>query len=164
MPEEYLRQVNDSDMELLYRWANDSTTRAHSFDSTPISFVSHQNWFRQKIVSKNVLFFIYHYDNKDIGQIRLDIENDTAIINYTIDSAFRGKGYGYRMMYLVEKKVWDEYPEIKRFQAQVKYKNNASLNIFRKLNYTEYREVNLIRFIKAVITPPPPNPNKNTKN
>jgi RimJ/RimL family protein N-acetyltransferase len=160
MPEEYLRKVSESDIKLLYQWANDPETRANAFDSTPISFESHKNWFKQKLIAPNVLFFIYHYDGKDIGQVRLDIKDDTVIIDYSIAFAFRGKGHGYRMMYLAEKKARDEYPEIKWFQAQVKYKNNASLNIFRRLNYTEYREANLIRFVKTL----PPPPDKNTTN
>jgi RimJ/RimL family protein N-acetyltransferase len=150
MPEEYLRKVDYSDMELLYQWANDPRVRANAFSSALIPFDVHQKWFSEKLASQNVLIFVYHCEGKDIGQIRLDIENNIAIIDYSIDSIFRGKGYGYKMMRLVEKKIGSEYPKIKLLQAQVKYTNSTSINIFRKLNYIEHREPDLVKFTKVL--------------
>jgi RimJ/RimL family protein N-acetyltransferase len=151
MLKEYLRKADYSDMELLYKWANNPETRANAFDSNPISFDVHQKWFKEKLVSSDVLFFIYHCDDKDVGQVRLDIKNDVAIIDYSIDFVLRGNGYGHRMMKFVERHIQKKYPEIKFLKAQVKYSNEASLNIFRKLNYTEYREPTSIRFIKFLV-------------
>ncbi|MDR1159249.1 MAG: GNAT family N-acetyltransferase [Syntrophomonadaceae bacterium] len=150
MPEEYLRKVDYSDMELLYEWANEPETRTNSFNSALISFQDHKIWFEEKINSPQVLFFIYHYESKDIGQLRLDIKHDAAIITYSVDFLFRGKGHGRRMLTLAERKVQNEYPEIKYFQAQVKYQNNASLSVFRRLNYTEHRETEFIGFVKLL--------------
>jgi RimJ/RimL family protein N-acetyltransferase len=160
MLNEYLRKTTDSDMELLYQWANDPVVRANAFDSTPISFDVHQKWFKEKLASQNILIFIYHCNNKDIGQVRLDIKDDTATIDYSIDITFRGKGYGYQMMRLFEEKIINEYPRIKCFHAQVKFKNDASASIFRKLNYTEYRRASSLKFIKVLSPCPLPPANK----
>jgi RimJ/RimL family protein N-acetyltransferase len=152
MPEEYLRKADYSDMELLFQWANDPETRANSFNSEPILFDDHKHWFSEKINSPNVVFFIYRYEGRDIGQVRLDISDDTAIINYSIDPFFRGKGYGYRMITLTEKEIQNDFPAIKWIQAEIKYENKASQNIFRKLNYVEYHAPDLIKFVKVLIS------------
>jgi RimJ/RimL family protein N-acetyltransferase len=150
MPKEYLRKVNYSDMELLYRWANDPETRANAFDSTIISFEGHQNWFKQKMSSQDVLFFIYRYDGKDIGQLRLDIKGNTAVIDYSVDPSLRRKGYGCRMIALTEEKIRTEYSMIKQLQAQVKFENKASQRIFQKLNYTEHPKIDMLIFTKEI--------------
>jgi RimJ/RimL family protein N-acetyltransferase len=150
MSEAYLRKADYSDMELLYKWANDPETRANSFSPGPILFDDHQKWFGEKMNSANTLFFICHCENKNVGQVRLDIMHGIATINYSIDSVFRGKGYGSRMIVMVEKIICDDYPGIKKIQAEVKYGNEASQTIFRKLGYMEYRELNFIKFTKDV--------------
>jgi RimJ/RimL family protein N-acetyltransferase len=150
-------------MELLYKWANDPKTRANSFNSDLIPFQSHKKWFMEKIDSPDVLFFIYCCEGLNIGQLRFDIKGETVIINYSIDLSFRGKGYGYRMITLGEKMIQDRYPEIKWIQAVVKCENDASLNIFRKLNFGECRESSAIKFVKR-IPPPPPRSHRDTTN
>jgi RimJ/RimL family protein N-acetyltransferase len=154
MSKEYLRKVDYSDMELLYRWANDPETRANSFHSGFISFQEHKKWFEETIDSPDVLFFVYHCDDHDIGQLRFDIKGDMVTINYSIDPSFRGKGYGRRMLALGEQIIKSEYLEIKVIQAEVKYENKTSLGIFRKLGYTEEQENKTLKFSKN--TPPPP--------
>jgi spore coat polysaccharide biosynthesis protein SpsF len=150
MPKEYLRKVDYSDMELLYRWANDPVTRTNSFHSDPISFEEHKEWFEEKINSPDVSFFIYHYDDHDIGQLRFEFRDNVVMINYSIDPFFRGKGYGHRMIILGDEIIKNEYPAIKSVQAEVKYENKASQHIFRKLNYSEYHEATMIKFIKNI--------------
>jgi RimJ/RimL family protein N-acetyltransferase len=152
---EYLRRADYSDMELLYQWANDPETRANSISSESIIFDEHKRWFKEKLNDANVLFFIFHDGKQNIGQVRIDIKENTAIINYSIAPSFRGKGYGYRMMRLAEKEIQYNYPAIKWIQAEVKYKNKASQYIFRKLNYTESQDSYIVKFIKAL----PPNRN-----
>jgi spore coat polysaccharide biosynthesis protein SpsF len=156
MPEEYLRRVDYFDMELLYHWANDPVTRANSINFEPIIFDEHERWFKEKLNSCNVLFYIYHNGNQDIGQVRVDIKDNIAVINYSIAPSFRGKGYGYRMMILAEKEIQDNYHAIRWIQAEVKYKNTASQHIFRKLDYAESQNFNMIKFIKSLSHPPPP--------
>jgi RimJ/RimL family protein N-acetyltransferase len=148
MPEEYLRKASYSDMELLFKWANDPETRANSINSDPISFDGHKRWFNEKINHPNVLFYIYHNGNQDIGQVRFDIVDDTAEISYSVAASFRGQGYGQRMMLLAENEVKNNYPNIKWLQASVKNGNMPSYNIFKKLGYVELAKSNLILFLK----------------
>jgi RimJ/RimL family protein N-acetyltransferase len=153
MSKEYLRKVDYSDMELLYRWANDPETRKNSFHPDLIHSQEHKKWFEEKINSPDVLFFIYHYDGHDIGQLRFEFRDNALMINYSIDPSFRGKGHGCQMIVLGEEIIKKEYPVIKLIQAEVKYENKASQSIFRKLNYSEYQETTIIKFIKNIHPP-----------
>jgi RimJ/RimL family protein N-acetyltransferase len=99
------------------------------------------------------------YIASEAGDKILDYkENNIARINYSIDPSFRCKGYGHRMITLGEQIIKNEYSEIKLIQAEVKSKNKASQNIFRKLNYIEYQEKEIIKFIKSIP------PNRSSKN
>ena len=137
MSDVYLRKAIYSDIDILYEWANNSATRANAFNTSPIQFDDHKKWFQKKLDSENVLIFIYCNGKENIGQIRFDIENDTATIDYTIAPSMRNKGSGYKMMALAETKIRFEYPKIRILVGKVKDENIASQNIFKKLNYRE---------------------------
>jgi spore coat polysaccharide biosynthesis protein SpsF len=154
MQEPYLRKVEYSDIQILYEWVNDAETRANSFNSDSISFDVHKQWFEEKLKSDKVLFFMCQTDDKPIGQIRLEILSDTAIIHYSINPVFRGQGFGQKMLILAEKKIVSEYSAIKHLLAEVKSENISSQHIFNKLNYVELTGDSLVRFIKNIIPPP----------
>jgi sugar phosphate isomerase/epimerase/RimJ/RimL family protein N-acetyltransferase len=146
----FLRDADYSDMNILYEWANDAETRSNAFSTDLIPFDDHKKWFNEKLSSKNTLIFIYHCGEKNIGQIRFDIENDISIIDYTIAPSMRNQGNGYKMMVLAENKVKFEYPKIKMLVGEVKKENIASQNVFRKLNYNEINQKGCIRFSKPI--------------
>jgi RimJ/RimL family protein N-acetyltransferase/sugar phosphate isomerase/epimerase len=146
----YLRKIAYSDMDIIYKWANDRETRANAFSTDPIPYDVHKEWFQKKLNSDNVLFFIYHHGEKSIGQIRLDIKDNKAIIDYTIDPLMRKKGYGYKMMLLMENKIKNEFPAIKTLIGEVKHNNIASQRVFKKLNYKEDCHKDYMCFSKSL--------------
>lgn len=135
MSEGHLRAVEPEDIDLLYEWANDKETRKNAFSSEYISFETHKLWFANILKSDKVFQFIYYYNNKSVGQIRLDIENDNAYIDYSINHAHRGQGHGKSMLLLTEELVRNQYPNIKNMIAQVKEENKASQKVIESLNY-----------------------------
>jgi len=146
----YLRDADYSDMNILYEWANDAETRVNAFNTELIQFDNHKKWLKEKLDSKNTLIYIYHYGKENIGQIRFDIENDTAVIDYTIAPSMRKQGNGYKMMLLAENKIKFEHPEIKILIGKVKKENIASQNVFRKLNFNEINQNDCMRFSKLM--------------
>jgi len=145
-----LRNVACSDISTLYEWANDPETRSNSFSQEPISFDNHKRWFEKKLNSDSVSFFIYHSCGEDIGQVRFEINGSIANINYSINPSHRGKGYGYKMLLLAENRMLGENKKIKCFTAEVKNENIASQKIFKKLNYKESHEPDLVKFVKYI--------------
>jgi len=146
----YIRKVVHSDIDILYEWANDPETRRNSFNQTLIPFDTHKKWFEEKLKSNSTLFLIYHCEEENIGQVRFEIDNDNAYINYSINPLYRGKGYGYRMLLLSEDKIKREYKTIKCLLAEIKNDNISSQKIFKKLKYEELHESELIKYIKNI--------------
>jgi RimJ/RimL family protein N-acetyltransferase len=149
-----LRNIVYSDIDILYEWANDPETRTNAFSTDPIPYNVHKEWFNKKINAKSVAFYMCvektDVNEVCIGQIRIDINDNYGIINYSISSLFRKQGYGTYMITLVEKQIKNDNPLVKRLIADVKYQNEASQHIFRKLNYEESFQKGFIRFSKKI--------------
>ncbi len=85
----YLRDVVQSDMDILFEWANDPVVRMNSFRSDRIAYEEHLQWFKYIMEDENILLFIMMDDKTPVGQIRLKLEDESAEIGYSIASCFR---------------------------------------------------------------------------
>ena len=131
----YLRDVRQSDIDLLYMWANDPAVRKNSFKSDPIPYEDHVTWFKHIMEDDNVLQFIMMEDDTPVGQIRLNVKEEEAEIGYSIASEYRGKGYGHRILRLVVQMIQTNHPQIKKLIAKVKPENTASKKLFESEGY-----------------------------
>lgn len=127
---ETLRQIKKEDIYFFYELANDPEVRKNSFSVRPILWEEHEKWFYKKLQAGGV--YLYLIDETPVGQIRFDIEEKTARISYTVAAAYRGKGYGSKMLRLAEQRFQEDYPQITQLTAQVKVENEASQKIFIK--------------------------------
>lgn len=131
----YLRKAVQSDMDLLFEWANDPAVRKNSFRSDPIPYADHVKWFNHIMGDENVLQFILMDEDNPIGQIRLNLDNEEAEIGYSISADYRGKGYGHKTLQLIMRKIQADYPQIKKLVAKVKPENMASKRLFESEGY-----------------------------
>lgn len=145
-----LKLVDETHINLLFDWANDTECRKNSFNSETISFEEHSKWFQYKMQDKNSVMYLYCVLDEPVGQIRLDFEGDKAFIGYSIKSAARGKGYGKQIIKLVEEKIRLEKYQIKYLCGKVKYENEASKKIFEQLDYTPSHEEDYILYCKSI--------------
>jgi len=94
------------DCRLLFDWANDEEVRANAIHMDQIRWEDHLVWFEKKIRSEQTKIFIMTVDKLPIGQIRYDLnENNEWIIDYSIATEHRGKGYGYYLLKETANKV-----------------------------------------------------------
>ncbi len=133
----YLRDVAMTDLELLFQWANDAETRKNSFSAQKIAWEEHQQWFNRLMHDKNMQQYIFVYNGRDVGQIRMNIAGETAEIGYSIAREYRCMGYAKLMVSCLAQKAKDEFPNIKRLKAQVKPDNVASQKVFLDIGYEE---------------------------
>lgn len=131
----FLREAVQSDMDLLFGWANDPVVRANSFTVDPIPYETHVAWFQRMMKDDSVLQYILMDGEIPVGQIRLNIDGEEAEIGYSIASGYRGKGYGRKMLRLILDKVNESRPEIKKLVAKVKPENAASAKLFESEGY-----------------------------
>lgn len=130
-----LRIATIDDAETYFDWANDASVRQQSFSSQLIQWEDHKKWFQKKILDQNCLMYVLEDNSKPIGQIRFDILDGIARIDYSLGKDMRGKGLGKtlidRGVYLASKS------KNLTFQAEVKEQNIVSAKVFARCGFKE---------------------------
>ncbi|MGL4912226.1 MAG: GNAT family N-acetyltransferase [Romboutsia sp.] len=139
----YIRAVEQKDCELLFTWSNEKYVRKNSFNLSSIDLNEHKKWFSEKINDENCKMFIITKDNKDVGQIRIDIDNQIGTINYSIDFNYRGQGIGSEVL-----KIINIYTDSLTLIGKVKKENKASIKAFENAGYKKFDKDEYIEFIQ----------------
>ncbi len=92
------RKAQIEDLMLYYNWVNDISVRNYAISTDPILLENHKEWFSNKIKSENTVMYVFFEDEIAIGQVRFDIDKDAAYIDYSVDSQFRGKKLGIKIL------------------------------------------------------------------
>ena len=96
-----LREADSNDAFLIWRWANDPTSRANSFQPDPIPWADHLAWYQAKLGSPGTKMWILERHRAPVGHIRYDrTDAETARISFSVDADHRGKGLGRRLLEL----------------------------------------------------------------
>lgn len=147
----FLKKAVISDSVLTFKWANDNDVRRYSFTQNKVGLEEHSKWFKEKIESANCLYYLLYKGREVIGSIRIDkTSKNEGLINYLIDPAFQGVGYGKIVLLKMETIIKSLYPEIKKLKGTVFTENQASVKIFRKLGYQEVEENGNLVFEKEL--------------
>ena len=133
----YLRLAKNTDMDLLFEWANDPSVRKNSFSSEDILYEEHQKWFDQLMKDQNCRQYIYMHHGRETGQIRLTVHGESAEISYSICPEKRGQGHGKRILELICEQVKRDFPEIMKLEGRVKPENMTSRKAFLKSGFLE---------------------------
>jgi len=132
-------KAGEDDIDIYFKWANDREVRNNSINSNLIEYNQHINWFSKKIYEKNSFLYIFKKNGIPLGQVRFekDINDNFFIINYSIDTNYRGRGLGKIIVRLGIEKLLKDYDlsgELK-LRAVVKEKNIASVKVFKALDF-----------------------------
>ncbi|MGN0431371.1 MAG: pseudaminic acid synthase [Lachnospiraceae bacterium] len=147
-----LKEAKPGQAELVFGWANEEETRKQSFTSKPISWETHEKWYRDSLRGdKRKLFIAYHGDTP-VGLFRLDFsDTDEAEVSYSVAKNYRHRGYGTEIIRAGEELVKESFDTIKILAARVKPENTASRKIFKELGYAEKtQETTMAVYKKAV--------------
>jgi RimJ/RimL family protein N-acetyltransferase len=130
-----LRKVSQKDCRLIWKWANDPEVRAESFTSKAIPYSDHVIWYERKINDPHChLYIAENSDRKPVGQVRLEIEGNDAVISISLDRKFRGKGYGTKIIALASQKIF-EISGVNFIHAYTKKGNIPSKSAFQKAGF-----------------------------
>ncbi|MCK5098297.1 MAG: UDP-2,4-diacetamido-2,4,6-trideoxy-beta-L-altropyranose hydrolase [Desulfobacteraceae bacterium] len=139
-----------SDMENYFLWVNEPEARKYAFTHEIIPWDTHKAWFTEKISSDKTLMWVLQTDQGlPVGQIRFDIENETAEIDYSIDSLVRNQGFA-KVLLSKGIKAFKSENNSKNIQALVDNENLSSFRVFQKLGFKEetHGKVTLFRWLK----------------
>lgn len=146
----YLRRATMDDMDLLFKWANNPDVRKNAFNTEPIPYENHVAWFNKMMLNNSVIQYILCENDKELGQIRLNIENKAGVISYSVDESFRGKGFGTKMLAMIEEIIVLKKIQVSTLIGQVKYENKASAKAFVKNGYKRQNVDGFIEFSKII--------------
>lgn len=138
----YLREAVMEDMMLLFCWVNDPVVRQSSFCADEIALAAHRKWFENAMLDANTKIYILQRGELPVGQVRIELGDSGWNIGYSIDAAWRGKGYGRIALQLLERMVSDGTWLL----GEVKFKNVASQKVFEDLEYTKSVNANKSSF------------------
>lgn len=132
--EKYLRRADKNDCHPIWLLANDPVVRKNSFSNNAIAFEDHCDWYNDKLVSNKSCIFVLDIDGQIGGQIRYEKEDDYAVINFSVAPAFRGKGFGRKMIDSTVKDVCEIF-QVSSVRGLVKIDNTPSVISFAKSGF-----------------------------
>ena len=148
----FLRNATIEDAQDVFNWRNDPTTRANSFNKDELDLESHMLWFSKRLGRENTLMYILMNGSKKAGNIRIDIEGTTGEISYMIAPEARGKGYGKKILALLERTLAESEAgeRITKLTGSVLKDNRASCKCFLANGYTQSEEEDSYCFTKEI--------------
>jgi spore coat polysaccharide biosynthesis protein SpsF len=145
-----LRKATESDLNLLFNWANDEDVRRNSITNHTITFDEHSAWFSKKINSADCVMFILEVEQEPAGLIRFDYNNTERVweIGYSIANNFRGKGLS-KVLVKDSMELLNKFPVV----AYVKTDNLKSQKVFAGLQFQDVglfykNNCELVKYIK----------------
>ncbi len=143
-----LIKITQDHCDLLFKWANDPVVRENSFNPQPINYEDHILWFKDKITSKHSVMYLCLNSIAPVGQIRVDFQELSGVISFSIAREYRGLGYGSMMLKLLVKNMRNSLQTITDLIGKVKKNNVVSQHAFEKagflrIMYPDYIEYKL---------------------
>ncbi len=133
----YLRKAKMEDSKLVFDLSNDPVVRQQSINKNQIPWEEHIHWFESKINDENYLFLLaFDKDDNFIGQIRFQLEKNTAIVSISITKEFRGKGLSKKIIKSGCNKLFSEH-NLKSIFAYILPDNQASINGFKSAGFNQ---------------------------
>lgn len=140
----YLRAPEPEDLELLYKWENDTDVWKFGSAMSPYSKYILKQYIADAqtdiFQSKQLRFMIVlKQDQCTIGTIDLydfDVINSRCGVGIYIDSAYRNKQHGANALSLLENYVF-KFLNINQLYAIIPENNKASIQLFCSAEYSE---------------------------
>lgn len=145
-----LRLATQEDCDLLFEWANDVECRRNSFSQGNIEYDTHVKWFSARLQDMKSSLFLAVEDSTEVGMLRLDYDENQAVISYSVAVEQRKKGYGRKILQLAENYVREHKENIQVLIGEVKKDNIISMRKFEELGYEKKDCEQYVKYIKKL--------------
>ena len=132
-----LRGATINDELMVFEWRNIDTLVALSSKKKKVTLQEHQQWFEKKIVDVNCKLLIIQLKDKNIGLIRLELEQGGCKITIYLIPGYEGQGFGYAAL---SQAIDDCTLDCKSYLAEVQSMNIPSQKLFQKLGFLKASE------------------------
>lgn len=94
-----LNEATEGHLEITYKWAVNPVVRKYSFNKEKITFLSHRDWFFNKLKDTSSLYKIATYNKEPVGSFRLEVNKDgVGLISLLLDPKVHGMGLGKKLL------------------------------------------------------------------
>jgi UDP-2,4-diacetamido-2,4,6-trideoxy-beta-L-altropyranose hydrolase len=128
-----LRPARAEDAPFYFHLVNDPEVRRQSFNSAPVLWQNHLRWLESKLGDPSARLLVLEAAGLPVGQIRFDIADRRANIDYSLDPWVRGRGWGAALMERGLQAIAEE--PIDEVTGHVKRENLGSCAVFEKLGF-----------------------------
>lgn len=138
-----LRALEPEDLEILYKWENDTNLWIHGNTISPYSKLALRQYITESqqqdiYQTKQLRLMIQLKESPSvIGTIDLydfDFQNQRAGIGILIDANYRQKNYGTQVLDLIKDYTFN-FLKINQLYAYIAVDNNKSIRLFEKSGY-----------------------------
>ena len=133
-----LRRATRRDARFLFNLRNEPEVRRLSLHREPLSYTTHLSWLDRKLAENGCALFIVETEGQRIGQVRYDILRESpaeAEVSIALAAAFRGKGYGHRVLRAATRKFFSLFRRARTVYAHINLGNERSMRSFAKAGY-----------------------------
>lgn len=134
-----LRPATENDCRQIWAWRNAPEIRATAIDNAEIPWDRHCAWFARRLVDPQTIMLVAEEALGGVGVIRFDLDGADASVSIFLAPGNGGRSLGSIILRDGEQWVMARHPEIKRFLADVRPENAASIALFEGANYEAQR-------------------------
>lgn len=128
-----LRTASATDVGRYFVWANDPQVRMSSFSPESIPWDVHRAWFVDRLNRATSQMYVLEAQGLPIGQARFDFSGEQAELDYSLDPAFRGRGWGRVLIDRAVRAV--RSTSTKRITARVRLENERSISVLQSCGF-----------------------------
>ena len=147
-----LRRALREDYKLTWNWANDSLVRQMSFNTAPISYERHIEWYDARLNCASAFIRIAEIDGDPVGQVRFEYVEDEKgwLVDISVAREFRGQGLALELLQKALLELRRDFADA-RVVARVKKANRNSIRLFESAGFFRHSENgDAVRFVDHV--------------
>lgn len=130
-----LKRATMEDADDLFNWRNDPETIVNSFNTEPVQYETHIQWFKNSLSNPDRIILIgINESNEKVGMVRFDISYPEAEIHLNVTPDKRGRGYGKTLIQEGCKFMLENY-RVEKIIARITSENTRSINVFSKAGF-----------------------------
>ena len=131
-----VRPATEDDAGTVWTWRNAPEIRATATNPAEIDWEDHHAWFSRQVEAPGTAMLIGMIAGAGVGVVRFDLDGDVATVSIFLAPGLQGGGRGRALLQAGERWVGEHHPAIRRFRADVRAENAASVALFQGAGYS----------------------------
>ncbi|WP_319369900.1 GNAT family N-acetyltransferase [uncultured Ilyobacter sp.] len=151
-----LRRAEESDISEIYEHLHRDYVKKYFAENENREWENHKKWYKFLINSPYFLLYILEdLDGKFLGQLKFELDGETAIVSIYMSKSGRGLGMGKKAILKGMKELTLSCENIEIVLAYILEENEASIKTFEKAGFLfekieEYQGIEHLLYVKKL--------------